>query len=620
MLFRFVFIPQAMRKIIFLLFFPLITTAQTTTEFSEPPSWAKSAIWYEVFVERFCNGDPSNDPTLENITVPGQSEPPKDWRITSWTSDWYAQEDWSKNTGNPLWDNYFFRRYGGDLQGVLNKLDYLKSLGVNALYFRPVNDAPSLHKYDARSYHHVDIHFGPDPEGDKKIIASENPADPSTWQWTAADKLFLKVVDEAHKRGMKVIMDYSWNHTGILFWAFQDILKNGEKAVTKDWYMVKSFDDPSTSENEFAYDGWLGIQSLPEIKKVDVTTKRVTGRPYEGDIHPEVKKHIYAVTKRWLAPDGNNKAGVDGYRLDVADHVGLKFWREFRHVVRDIEPDAYLVGEIWWEQWPDALMNPSPYTKGDVFDAVMFYQVYRPARYFFAKTKLSMDAKQFRDTLEFQWSRLRESTRYAMMNTSSTADAPRLLTDFYNPNNYKLYAKPTEDKNYKTGKPDAETYQRLRLYLVHLYTSIGAPSIYYGEEAGMWGSDDPEDRKPMWWKELTFEPESRYNFQPGDKAFDPVGFNQQHFDFFQKLGVIRNTNPVLSQGEIKFLVAEGKKLSYSRYDGKDEIIVMFNAGETKEKFALPGKVAYTDLLTGKKISGKELSLDALTAVVLKRNK
>ncbi len=136
-----------------------------------------------------------------------------------------------------------------------------------------------------------------------------------------------------------------------------------------------------------------------------------------------------------------------------------------------------------------------------------------------------------------------------MMNTSSTADAPRLLTDFYNPNKYKMYAKPSEDKNYRTGKPDAETYERLRLYLVHLYTSIGAPSIYYGEEAGMWGADDPEDRKPMWWKELKFEPESRNNFQPGNKDFDPVGFNQQHFDFFKKLGKIRNTNPVLSQGK-----------------------------------------------------------------------
>lgn len=606
-----------MYKTISLLLCPLFTFAQSGTDFSEPPSWAKSVIWYEIFVERFANGDTSNDPTLNNITVPGQSEPPADWSITPWTSNWYEQESWAKATGKPLTDTYFFRRYGGDLQGVLNKLDYLKELGVTALYFRPVNDAPSLHKYDARFYHHVDIHFGPDPEGDKKIIATENPADPTTWKWTAADQLFLKVIDQAHRRGMKVVMDYSWNHTGILFWAFQEIMKKGEDASTKDWYMIKSFDDPTTPVNEFTYDGWLGIQSLPEIKKVDVTTKRVVGHPYEGDIHPDVKKHIYAVTERWLAPNGSTKAGVDGFRLDVADHVGLKFWREYRQVVRSIQPEALLVGEIWWQKWPEELMDPGPYTNGDVFDAVMFYQVYRPARYFFAKTNYSINATQFRDSLEFQWSRLKESVSYAMMNTSSSADAPRLLSDFYNPGKYKMYAKPNEDPLYKTGKPDKETYQRLQLYLVHLYTTIGAPSIYYGEEAGMWGSDDPEDRKPMWWKGMRFDPESRNNIQPGATGFDPVGFNPSHFGFFKKLGSIRNNNRVLSEGKIKFLVTEGKALAYSRYDDKDEIIVMFNAGTSPAKFALSSGTKYVDLLTGKKISGSELQLNALTAVILK---
>ncbi len=609
-----------MRKIIVLLFsVPIISFSQNVPDPSDPPSWAKNAIWYELFVERFSNGDPSNDPILENITVPGQSEPPQDWAITPWTSNWYAQEDWSKATGRRLNENVFFRRYGGDLQGVLNKLDYLKELGVTALYFRPLNDAPSLHKYDARSYHHVDMHFGPDPEGDKKIIASENPADPSTWKWTAADRLFLKVIAEAHKRGMKVVMDYSWNHTGILFWAFRDIVSNGEKAVTKDWYMIKSFDDPTTPENEFAYDGWLGIESLPETKKVDVTTRRVTGHPYEGDIHPEVKNHIYAVTKRWLAPNGDPKAGVDGYRLDVADHIGMKFWREFRKVVREIQPDAYLVGEIWWQKWPEEFMNPAPYTNGDVFDAVMWYHVYRPARYFFAKTNFSIDAKQFRDSLELQWSKVKESTRYAMMNTSSSADAPRLLTDFYNPNKYKYNAKPNDDPNYLTGKPDEETYKRLRLYLIHLYTTIGAPSIYYGEESGMWGSDDPDNRKPMWWKGMTFDPESRGNFDAANKAVDPVEFNQEQFDLFKKLGAIRNQNQVLSEGKIKFIFTEGKKLAYSRYDEKSEILVMFNAGDSSETFTVPsGK--YRDLLTGKNIQGGALEMKAFTSVVLKKLK
>jgi cyclomaltodextrinase len=610
-----------MRHLLFLILFIVSFPSFSQTKrdkFPEPPAWAMSVIWYELFVERFHNGDPSNDPRPEDINVPGQAEAPANWATTPWTSDWYQQESWAKNTGKPLPETIFFRRYGGDLQGVLQKLDYLKDLGVTALYFRPLNDAPSLHKYDARSFHHIDVNFGPDPAGDRKIIAEEDPADPSTWQWTAADKLFLKVIQEAHKRKMKVVLDYSWNHTGILFWAFQDILKNQQQAKTKDWYMIKSFDDPSTTQNEFAYDGWLGIQSLPELKKVDVTTTRIVGHPYEGDIHPDVKKHVYAVTRRWLAPNRKTSEGVDGYRLDVADHVGLKFWREFRTVVKTINPEAYLVGEIWWEKWPEQLMNPAPYTGGDVFDAVMFYQVYRPARYFFAKTNLDIDAGQFRDSLMLQWDRLSESTRYAMMNVASSADAPRLLSDFYNPGKYKVSAKPTDDPNYKTGKPDAESYQRLKLYLMHAFTNIGAPHIYNGEEMGMWGGDDPEDRKPLWWKELTFAPETRTNFQPGAKTYDQVGFNQELFDFYKKLASIRNSEPVLSTGKIEFLKAEGKMLSYRRYNDKQEIQILFNLENDTKKFGL-GNGKYIDLMTGKTVAGREVELQTLSGMILKRS-
>jgi cyclomaltodextrinase / maltogenic alpha-amylase / neopullulanase len=607
-----------MKKLVLLLLIGwLHANAQQEPVNSVPPEWAKSVVWYEMFVERFYNGDPSNDPTIADITIPGESEPPADWAITPWTSDWYQHEPWAAKTGKPFRETIFFRRYGGDLQGVLQKLDYLKELGITAIYFRPLNYAPSLHKYDARSYHHIDVNFGPDPEGDKRIIAMENPLNESTWKWTAADKMFLKVIAEAKKRGIRVVLDYSWNHTGRMFWAFQELLKNQEKAIAKDWYVLKSFDDPSTAANEFAYDAWLGIQSLPEIKKVDVTTQRIVGHPYEGDIHPDVKKHIYAVTRRWLAPDGDLAKGIDGYRLDVADHVGLKFWREFRSVVKGINPEAYLVGEIWWEKWPEQFMDPKPYTSGDVFDAVMFYHAYRPARYFFAKTQFDISARQFKDSLEFQWNRISEPVKYAMMNVSSTADAPRLLSDFYNPGKYKYNMKPMDDSNYKSGKPDAESYQRLQLYLTHAFTNVGAPSIYNGEELGMWGGDDPEDRKPLWWKEFKFADETRTNFQPGPKAYDKVGFNQELFDFYKKVASIRNNNPVLSVGKFEWLTTEGKMLSYRRYDDKNELIVLFNVENGKRNFKFP-KGKYINLLTGKSVNAGSLELNALSAAILKR--
>lgn len=602
-----------------LAFTVVLSFASAQTPFNEPPSWAKNAIWYQIFVERFNNGDTYNDPTPGNMDVPFMKiKTPSGWSVSPWTSNWFKQEEWAVKSGKSFNDAVQYRRYGGDLQGVLNKLDYLQDLGVTALFMNPLNDAPSLHKYDARNYHHIDVNFGPDPVGDNKIIAGENPNDPSTWKWTSADKLFLKLVEEAHKRGIKIIIDYSWNHTGTSFWAFEDLVKNQEKSVCKDWYNVTSFDNPATPENEFTYDGWLGNKYLPEIKKVDLTTERKVGHAYEGDINAGAKQHIFDVTKRWLAPDGDTSKGIDGFRLDVADHIGLGFWRDFRKVVRSVQPEAYLIGEIWWEQWPDLLMNPVPFTSGDVFDAVMFYQVYRPARYFFAKTKYEIDAVQLKDSLEYQWNRLLQANRYAMMNTSSTHDTPRLLTDFYNPNKYKYQASPTENKDYKTGKPDAESYKRLQLYLIHMFTSIGAPQIWNGEEMGMWGADDPNGRKPLMWKEFKFDPETRNNIQPGPNTYDKVAFNQSQFDFYKKLIAIRKSNPVLATGEINFLVTEGKKLAYKRYDSKAEIIVLFNLEPTPQNFALPQHSTWIDLISNKKFTGDTISIKSLSASVLKK--
>jgi cyclomaltodextrinase / maltogenic alpha-amylase / neopullulanase len=605
--------------LLFLALYGLNTTAKTReTSFNEPPRWAKNAIWYQIFVERFYNGDSTNDPKPENVNIPALNKlVPTGWRITPWAQNWYKQEDWATKTGKSFDEMIQYRKYGGDLQGVLNKLDYLKDLGIAALFLNPVNDAPSQHKYDARNYHHIDVNFGPDPRGDTEIIASENPVDPTTWKWTSADRLFLKLIEEVHKRGMKIIIDYSWNHTGTMFWAWQDILKNQEKSVYKDWYEIKTFDNPATPENEFSYVGWAGVNNLPELKKVNITTKRESGYPYEGDINEGAKKHLFAVAKRWLAPAGDNSKGVDGYRLDVADQIGLGFWRDFRKLVRSVQPNAYLIGEIWWESWPNRLMNSVPYTKGDIFDAVMFYQVYRPARYFFAKNDLSITAGQMKDSLELQWNRLPVSNRYAMMNVSSSHDTPRLLSDFFNPNKYKFKATPNDDPFYKTGKPDEETYQRLHLYLVHLFTTIGAPQIWNGEEMGMWGADDPHCRKPLMWKEFKFEPETSNFYQTGEKKYDKVEFNQQQFDWYKKLIKIRKENKVLTFGDIKFLLSDGKKMVYKRFDAHNEILVMFNVDALEQTYNLP-EGDFEDLLSCNKYAGTSIQLKPLSALILRK--
>ncbi len=595
-----------------------ISTGQTANSNNTPPEWAKFAIWYQIFPERFYNGDPKNDPDTMSINIaPVGMNAPTGWAVTPWTKEWYAMEDWAKKSGKSFGEMAQYRRYGGDLQGIIDKLDYLTTLGINALYINPLNDAPSLHKYDARHYHHIDVNFGPDPAGDRKIIASEKFNDPSTWKWTSADKLFLKLIQECKKRGIRIIMDYSWNHTGVLFPAWQDILKNQQKSAYRDWYEVKSWDDPGTPANEFSYQGWSGVNNLPELKKTGLAAPRKSGYPHDGNIQEDVKQHLFAVTRRWLAPDGDKSAGIDGFRLDVADQIGLDFWREYRKFVRNIQPDAYLVGEIWWAEWPEKLMDPLPYLHGDMFDAVMFYHVYKPARYFFAKTDYPVTAAQFRDTLEFQWNRLPKEHLHAMMNTASSHDAPRLLTDFYNPNKYKFKSTPNDDPKYKTGKPDPVTYRRLRLYLMHLFTTIGAPHIWNGEEMGMWGADDPHCRKPLWWKEFAFESENRNNFQIAKAASDPVKFDQAQFIFYQRLIKLRKENPVLSTGEIEFLVSEGKKLVYKRFDDKNQILVCFNLEQSPQIFEIPSGMTALDLISGRQHKTPSLRLGPYTGAILK---
>ncbi|HNY02111.1 MAG TPA: glycoside hydrolase family 13 protein [Bacteroidales bacterium] len=608
--------------VVFALLIPSGAIAQKAVagKSDSPPEWSKHAIWYQIFVERFYNGDASNDPKPANINIPPLGViAPEGWKITPWTQDWYGHDSWWMNDRS-FGDNLQFRRYGGDLRGVIDKLGYLLDLGINAIFLNPINDAPSLHKYDVRNYHHIDVNFGPDPDGDNRLIASENPADPATWKWTSADKLFLELVKKAHALGMRIIMDYSWNHTGVMFWAWQDILKNQEKSAYKDWFAIRSFDDPATPGNEFAYSGWANVPSLPEIRKTDVIPPRVNGYPYEGNINEGAKKHIFAVAKRWLAPDGDPSRGIDGFRLDVADQVGMGFWREFRKTVRSVKPDAYLVGEIWWAKWPDKLMDPIPYTGNGIFDAVMLYQAYKPARYFFAKNDYGIDAKALADSLTLLWGRMPSANRHAMMNTASSHDTPRLLTDFYNPNRYKFHSSPSEDSTFLTGKPDEETYRRLKLYLLFTFTSIGAPHIWNGEEMGMWGADDPYNRKPLWWKEFTFEKETRNNWQPGEKSYDPVGFNQGQFDWYKLLAGIRKNHPALATGAIEFMVTEGKKLVYKRFNDKEEILVLFNLEATSQTFTLPKALGFVNLLTGKPVKGREMSVRSLDGVVLKVSK
>jgi cyclomaltodextrinase len=560
------------------------------------PDWAADAVWYQIFVERFRNGDPSNDPTAHDIVGVTDEPPPVGWKPTPWSQDWYRQEPWARATGRDFYGTVQFRRYGGDLQGLLDKLDYLENLGVTALYLNPVNDAPSLHKYDARNYRHVDRNFGPDPRGDEALMAAEDPADPTTWVWTAADSLFLVLVEQLHLRGIRVIVDYSWNHTGITFWAWRDVLEHQADSRYARWYEIERFDDASTTDtNEFTYRGWAGVPWLPELRK----TGRPEGKTHgaiEGNLVPEVKALVFAVTRRWLDPngDGDPSDGVDGFRLDVAEMVPMGFWRDYRRFVRSINPETYLVGEVWWEAWPDRMYDPAPWLEGDVFDAVMNYRWYMPTRSFFAGAPPGLNASEYAAYLDSLVIGIAPSHARAMMNLTASHDTPRFGTSIYNPGRYKYHANPREEPGYRIDRPDEQTRAIQRMILVQQFTYVGAPHIWNGDEVGMWGADDPDPRKPIVWADLDYDDETTHPYglpRPVNQVEPDTMLQRVYVDL---IDVRRRHLRLFVDGSIQWLVTDDDRrlLAYERVLDDERAIVAFNASEISHGISLAAEGAY----------------------------
>jgi cyclomaltodextrinase len=589
------------------------------------PSWAADAIWYQVFVERFRNGDPANDPTARDIVDPVARPVPALWRTTPWGHDWYQLDPWARAAGFDFYGSVYFRRYGGDLQGVLDRLDYLQGLGVTALYLNPVNDAPSLHKYDARNYHHIDRNFGPDPRGDERVIAAEDPADPATWRWTSADSLFLVLVQDVHRRGMRIIMDYSWNHTGTAFWAWRDVLERQAASPYGGWYEVERFDDPATPDtNEFRYRGWANVRSLPEWKKVGRPAGATKGA-IEGDLVQGVKDHIFAVTPRWMDPngDGDPVDGVDGFRLDVAEMVPLGFWRDYRRFVRSVNPQAYLVGEIWWEQWPDKLYDPAPWLRGDVFDAVMNYRWYEPTRAFLSGAVPHLTASQYAARLDALNAGIGTSQLRAMMNLTASHDTPRFGTSVFNPGQYKFHNNPREDPAYRIDRPDPRARRLEEMILVQQFTYVGAPHVWNGDEVGMWGADDPDERKPVVWADLRYEDETTHPFGRA-RHRDQVVPDTALFRVYRDLIALRKQNlRLFVDGTFHWLLTDDARgiVAYERVLGERGAVVVFNASDTPREVRVPARgryrVAYALGNAGVTAGGGELmaSLPPRTAMV-----
>lgn len=555
------------------------------------PQWAKKVVWYQIFPERFRNGDVRNDPTIKDIEGAYPHDITSPWQIHPWTSDWYELQPYEKENGKDIWFNLQRRRYGGDLQGIIDKLDYLQELGVTALYLNPIFEAPSLHKYDGATYHHVDPNFGPDPYGDRELIRNETPDDPSTWVWTSADRLFLYLIKQVHQRNMYIIIDGVFNHMGLNSWAFRDVVKNQQNSKYRDWFTIKSWDDPEKG-TAFNYEGWFGVKELPEL------------REDENGIVEGPKKYIFDITKRWMDPnsDGNPEDGIDGWRLDVAFCVKHQFWKDWRKLVKSINPNAYLTAEVI-----DSIDVIKPYLQGDEFDAVMNYNFAFVCADFFIADKSRITTSKFDKMLKELREAFPGGVEYVQQNLFDSHDTNRLLSHIVNRDlgSYRHWGKyfglsKGDNPNYNTRKPTETEIQIAKLMLIFQFTYVGAPMIYYGDEVGMWGANDPDCRKPMVWDDMKYDDEIFLPNQMKKTKADKVEVNQDLFEHYKKLIQIRNENLTLQIGDFETILADNKKELYAfsrTYNDENIIVVLNNSGKTQNaEIKIPSGSKWTDLL------------------------
>ncbi|WP_197464059.1 glycoside hydrolase family 13 protein [Rufibacter sp. DG15C] len=572
------------------------------------PDWSKGVVWYQIFPDRFHNVDKTNDPKVIDLRGAYPFNDSSAFQIHPWTSDWYKLQPYEVENKKDVYYNLQRRRYGGDLQGVIDKLDYLQSLGVNAIYMNPVFWAPSSHKYDALSYHHVDPTFGPDPEGDKKLIAKENPLDPKTWAWTSADKLALKLIEEVHKRKMYIIFDGVFNHIGLNSFAFQDVVKNQQASAYKDWFIVQSWRDEAKG-TPFKYKGWFGVSTLPEFK--EDSTGIVAGP----------KEYIFNASKRWMNPmDKGIAHGIDGWRLDVAYDVGHAFWKDWRKHVRSLNPNAYMTAELVF-----SIDETKPYLSGDEFDATMNYNFAFIVHDFMVQDKKATTVTQFDAKLKELREAFGPGVALNMQNLMDSHDATRLGSAVANPDGerfgnwgkYFNWSQKSNNKSYNARKPTQEQLKKQKLIAAFQLLYVGAPMIYYGDEAGMWGSNDPDCRKPMVWQNLKYESETH---NPDQSKHDPdaVVFNQDLFNWYKKFISLRQKHKAIKLGSYTTLAVDdaNQMYAFSRNLGKEEVFVILNRGAKPMTFthALLKKNAYKDAFTNAQV--KDVKVNGMDVVVL----
>ena len=514
------------------------------------PDWAKGAVMYQIFTDRFYNGDKSND--VE-------------------TNEYYYIGDYSQRVTN--WDKYPANMgvrefYGGDLQGVRDKLDYLQDLGVEVVYFNPLFVSPSNHKYDIQDYDYIDPHYGkivddggevlPNGVTDNSQATKYKKRTTGLKNLEASNELFIKLVEELHRRGMKVILDGVFNHCGSFNkWMDRERIYEGEEDYEPGAYV--SADSPYRSYFRFFkegpenwpynanYDGWWGHDTLPKLN-------------YEDSV--KLENYILYIGRKWVSPPYN----VDGWRLDVAADLGRsneynhEFWQKFRRAVKDANPNALILAEHYGD--------PSDWLKGDEWDTVMNYDAFmEPVTWFLtgmekhsdeAREELLGNIDNFIGSMAHHMSNMLTPSLQVAMNELSNHDHSRFLTRTNHMVGRVEHLGPEAANEYVNKAV-------MREAVVMQMTWVGAPTVYYGDEAGVCGFTDPDNRRTYPW-----------------------GHEDQELIAFHKEAIrIHKEHPALKTGSLKILGGEENILSYARFKGHDRIIVVINNRSERAEVKVP---------------------------------
>ena len=514
------------------------------------PKWAKGAVMYQIFTDRFCNGDPDNDvEDREYYYIGDYSRKVTDWNRYPATMD--VREF-----------------YGGDLKGVWDKLDYLQDLGVEVLYFNPIFVSPSNHKYDIQDYDYIDPHYGVIVEDGGNILAEGNHenANATKYQKRVTDKknleasneFFVQFVEEVHRRGMKVILDGVFNHCGSFNkWLDRERIYEKQEGYAPGAYV--SADSPYRSYFRFfqeererwpyngSYDGWWGHDTLPKLN-------------YEDS--PKLEAYIFEIAKKWVSPPYN----ADGWRLDVAADLGRsneynhEFWKKFRKVVKEANPEALILAEHYGD--------PSEWLEGDEWDTIMNYDAFmEPVTWFLtgmekhsdeAREDLRGNADAFVNAIRHHMSNMMTPSLQVSMNELSNHDHSRFLTR----------------TNHRVGRVQelgAEAANEnvnvavMREAVVMQMTWPGAPTVYYGDEAGVCGFTDPDNRRTYPW---------------GHEDQELIAFHREMIR-------IHKQYPVFREGSVQMLEWRENVLAYARTDQNQRIVVIINNSDALEEVTVP---------------------------------